>query len=157
VAARSAYPEYLEQSAYICQPDRYFRDGVTHLGFYREGEIKPHVAEILYAEESVIFSPEEAAHRSASVHNDVRRVGELISINLESGRRTAGESFKVMLLSPATDQRTDVLPRSIKNDKVTATGRPWGWTLSQRYTTRAALLRSPARTSQLDLPEDFDD
>ena len=157
VAARSAYPDYLAIAAYICQPDRYFSDGITHLGFYSEGEIKPHVAQILYSEESVLFTRDEAATRLASVHANVRRVGELIAANLDADTRAEGEPYKIMLLSPADDPLTTVLPHPIKNDKVTTTGRAWGWTLSQRYTSLAALLRAPAFTSQLDTVDDSDE
>jgi hypothetical protein len=34
VAARRAWPDYQQFSAYVCQPNRTFRDGLTHLGFY---------------------------------------------------------------------------------------------------------------------------
>lgn len=38
VAARSAWPEYKQTSAYVCQPDRSFRQGLTHLeGLSPEG------------------------------------------------------------------------------------------------------------------------
>ncbi|TFD88593.1 hypothetical protein E3T61_12245 [Cryobacterium lactosi] len=150
VAARSAYGEYLDAAAYICQPERYFRDSVTHLGFYAAQEIKPEIAEILYVEESVIFSADEAESRLGSAHPDVRKVGELIRDLLSSGGRDAGEAYKVMLLSPSGEERTVHLPAPIRNDKVTATGKPWGWTLGQRYTSLNALRRGPSTTSQLE-------
>lgn len=156
VAARAAYGDYLDAGAYICQPERYFRETATHLGFYATQEIKPEIAEILYVEESVIFSAAEAADRLASAHADVRRVGELIQGQLARGSRIDGEAYKVMLLSPTDDDRTVRLPVPIRNDKVTSTGKSWGWTLSQRYTSLAALSRGPATTSLLDSDDDED-
>ena len=150
VAARAGYAEYLSHATYVCQPDRFFRDGVTHLGFYSVGEIKTEIAEILYAEESVIFTLEEAAHRMASVHPDVARVGQIIRDLLANGSRTEGEAHKVVLLSSAEADETMQLSRPVRNDKVTAAGRPWGWTLGQRYTSLAALRRGPGLTSELD-------
>ncbi len=46
VAARAAWPEYQEHGAYVCQPDRTFRDGLTHFGFYAKGAIQPLVPQI---------------------------------------------------------------------------------------------------------------
>ena len=150
VAARAAYGEYLASAAYVCQPERFFRDEVTHMGFYANQEIKPEIAEILYVEESVIFTEAEATARLDSTHADVRRVGELIQEQLRQGTRESGQAYKVVLLSPATNTQTLMLAHAVRNDKVTATGKPWGWTLGQRYTSRSALGRGPLLTSQLD-------
>ena len=43
VAARFAYPEYLKRGVYVCQAERVFRDGLTHMGFYANSAIQPHV------------------------------------------------------------------------------------------------------------------
>ena len=150
VAARAAYGEYRSSAAYLCQPDRYFRESVTLMGFYADQEIKPEVAKILYVEESVIFSLEEADTRLESAHADVKRVGELIQDYLRRGARDSGQAYKVVLLSPTTDRATFRLTQPVRNDKVTATGKPWGWTLGQRYTSRRALGKHPRYTSQLE-------
>lgn len=149
VAARSAYPEYLATAAYICQPDRVFRDSATRLGFYADGEIKPEIAEIQYVEESVIFTVEEAHRRKSSAHAAVRQVGGLVQLSLQSGR-DSGQAYKVMLLSAKDAAATLVLSAPIANDQRTATGKRWGWTLGQRYTSLAALKRGPAVTSALE-------
>lgn len=154
VAARSAYGEYLETAAYICQPERYFREDVTHLGFYADQEIKPEIAEILYVEESIVFTLAAAEERLASLHAEVRQVGQLIHYQLTTAARTAGEAYKVMLLSPRDSAATYVMPHAVRNDKRTATGKRWGWTLSQRYTSRDALIQGPKFTSQLGILTD---
>jgi hypothetical protein len=46
VAARVAWPEYQRFAAYVCQPNRSFRVGLTHLGFYAHGAIQPLVPRI---------------------------------------------------------------------------------------------------------------
>ncbi len=46
VAARIALDEYLKYSAYICQPDRAFRDCVR-MAFYTKNKIDRHVPKIL--------------------------------------------------------------------------------------------------------------
>lgn len=46
VAARAAWPEYLRHGAYVCQANRSFRKGLTHLGFYTAGAVQPRVPAI---------------------------------------------------------------------------------------------------------------
>ena len=36
-----AWPEYERLHAYVCQPNRAFREGLTHFGFYADGQIQP--------------------------------------------------------------------------------------------------------------------
>jgi hypothetical protein len=107
VAARAAWPFCLQSGAYVCQPNRAFREGLTHLGFYAEAAIQP-----------------------------------LIPVST----RTAQRSYS---LSSAQSDETVKLNSPIANDNQTATGKPWAWTLGQRY-TRLERLRSGVRfTSQL--------
>jgi hypothetical protein len=40
-AGRIALTEHENYSAYICRPNRSFRSGMGHLGFYARGEISP--------------------------------------------------------------------------------------------------------------------
>ncbi len=56
VPARSAYPEYLEHFAYVCQPRRTLKPGLTHLAFYVDRTIKELVPAIRYVEHEVVFS-----------------------------------------------------------------------------------------------------
>jgi hypothetical protein len=46
VAAQAAWPEYQQFNAYVCQPDRAFRGGLTHMGFYTNGAIQPLIPRI---------------------------------------------------------------------------------------------------------------
>ncbi len=52
VAARSAWPEYNDYHAYVCQPNRSFQQ-VTRLGFYCKGSIYPLVPKILATHDEV--------------------------------------------------------------------------------------------------------
>jgi hypothetical protein len=148
VAARSAYPEYLACGVYVCQPNRSFQP-VGYFGFYADGEIKPEIALIEHVEDSVEFSADEADRRRAlGTPSDVR-IGGLIAVLLERGRRTAGQSYKLFLLSPADDPRTNRLAHPIVNATVASSGRPWAWTLGQRYTNLDKLLQAPPTTEGL--------
>ena len=140
VAARFAYGEYLRHGAYVCQPERAFRDGLTHMGFYAEGSIQTHVARILDREDLVLFTAEEALRRRGGDERN-RRVGEVIQALLSEGRREAGKHYQVFVLSAPNDPGTVRLPQPIVNDTVTASGRPWAWTMGQRYVSLVGLTR----------------
>jgi len=138
VAARDAYPEYLQHAAYVCQPGRAFREGLTHMGFYAHGAIQCEVPRILYQEDNVPFTTAEVARRHEGADQD-RRIGDLIQTLLVAGPRQAGETFQVFLLSPAGDPDTVRLANPIVNDTTAASGRPWAWTMGQRYVSLARL------------------
>ncbi|MCC6831908.1 MAG: hypothetical protein IT200_11235 [Thermoleophilia bacterium] len=149
VAAGGAYREYLEHGVYICQPNRAFRRGLTHLGFYADGAIQREVPAILLHADSVPFTAKEAEERSARGGVDAR-VADAIVAFLSSGRRTEGNDYGVFVLSNRDDPGTVVLESVVVNDTVAASGRPWAWTMGQRYTSLARLSR-PGVTKTSDL------
>lgn len=150
VAAGIAHGEYLESSAYICQPDRFFRPGLIHLGFYAGGAIQPQIARIQARESRVLFTYAEAQRRSAQSENGAR-IGEVIRWALDTGAREEGEEYMVLLLSGSEDDATVRLEAPIVNDKVASTGRPWAWTMNQAYTSLTALTQQGVfRTSDLE-------
>ena len=140
VAARFAYLEYLRRGAYVCQPERAFRGALTHLGFYANSAIQPHVPRIRYREDLVVFTDEEAAARRGGSDND-RLVGEVIVALLDDGTREEGKQYQVFLLSGPEGPDTVRLAQPIANDTVTESGRPWAWTMHQRYASLANLTR----------------
>ncbi|WP_328934966.1 MULTISPECIES: hypothetical protein [unclassified Streptomyces] len=145
VAARSAWPEYRRLAAYVCQPGRSFREGLTHFGFYTDGAIQPLLARIRAYHPEVLLTREEAeSHRSAGR----AELADLIAALVKEGYRPEGESNGVFLLSASEDLDTIQLDGPILNDTVTETGRTWAWTLGQRYTSLDR-LRTATRTSDL--------
>lgn len=150
VAARVAYGEYLEHAAYVCQPGRSFRDGLTRLGFYAKGAIQPEFPRILHREEQVPFSAAEVEERRASTDFSDQRIAEVIETFVGNGARQSAESYQVFLLSPPDDEDTLVLARPILNTKRAASGRPWAWTLQQRYVS-SKQLTDPAVSTTEDL------
>jgi hypothetical protein len=149
VAARFAYPEYLKRGVYVCQPERAFREGLTHVGFYASSAIQPHVPRIRYREDLVTFSHEEAGARRTGSNSD-RMISEVIQALLDDGTREEGKQYQVFLLSWPEDPDTVRLAQSIANDTVTESGRPWAWTMNQRYVSLATLTR-PGVTVTSDL------
>ncbi|WP_435111751.1 hypothetical protein [Nocardiopsis synnemataformans] len=146
VAADLAYDEYLDTGAYICQPRRSFRDGLTHMGFYAQQAIKPEIARIEACEDRVPFTYAEADRREANSGTDAR-IGAVIRRALEAGEREEGEEYMVFLLSGPEDAETVVLEAPVVNDTVASSGRPWAWTMGQRYVSLAALHKPGVRTT----------
>jgi hypothetical protein len=144
VAARIAYPEYVETASYICQAGRRFRDDVKYLGFYKDKAIQPDVPLILHRRDNVIFSRDEASRLRSSGDDASTVIAGLIDANLDSGRRVAGVPHQVFLLSPAADERTLRLPHEV------AHARKGAWTQGQRYTSSEALGRGPLTTDDLE-------
>jgi hypothetical protein len=56
----------------------------------------------------------------------------------------------VIVLTKATDPETRTLAAPIINDTTAKGGKPWAWTLGQRYTSLTKLTSGVTRTSQLD-------
>jgi hypothetical protein len=69
---------------------------------------------------------------------------------LGDGPREEGKQYQVFLLSGPEDPDTVRLPQPITNDTVAESGRPWAWTMSQRYVSLAGLTR-PGVTVTSDL------
>lgn len=149
-AARDAYPEYLKQAAYVCQPRRAFREGLTHMGFYAMGAIRREVPRILYQEDNIPFDDAEISRRRSTGDERDRRIADLIEQLLAVGPRQLGETFQVFLLSSVQDPDTVVLEHTIKNDTVATSGRPWAWTMGQRYVSLAR-LKAPGVSVTSDL------
>jgi hypothetical protein len=139
VAARFAYPEYLARGLYICQAERAFRGGLTHMAFYASSAIQVPVPRIRHREDLVVFSHDEARARESGSDTD-QLVGAAIEADLRAGTREEGKQYQVFLLSAQDDPDTVQLPHPIKNDTVAA-GRPLAWTMGQRYVRLAALTR----------------
>ena len=146
VAARDAWPEYQQHSAYVCQPDRHFRPGTSRLAFYAEGAIQPLVPAIEHWRSSVPFTRAEAAGQKAG--GDAR-LGALIERLLLLGPRVEGTNYGVMFLSGPDDDETVKLPGRIVNDSTSPAGRRVAWTRWQRYIELAALESGASRTSEL--------
>lgn len=150
VAARTAWEEYLSIGAYVCQPNRSFRDGLTHLGFYHARKIETKIPRIVQWHQNVRFSRESAeSHRNAGDSTLAKIIEEL----LNKGTREEGVDYGVMVLTSHDDTDTRTLVEPIRNDTVTSSGRPWAWTLGQRYTQLSKLCSGLSYTSELDRAE----
>lgn len=150
VAARRAYPAYEATSAYVFQPGRSFRKGLTYLGFYADGEIKPLLARVRAREDAILFTAENAAALREAAQAEL---ADVIERTLSAEPDRDGREWQVFLLSGPRDPETTKLATPITNTTV-ANGRPWAWTLGQRYARSDHLKAGYPTTSALDAAED---
>ncbi len=154
VAARNAYPEYLKIHAYICQPEttRTFQHGISRIGFYADGEIKPEVPRILERRGEVLFEPHSVAELRSQGNERDQQIADLVERCLAdpTSGRSHGGTYQVFLLAGPGDSDTKLLSHPIKNTTKTRSGRPWAYTLHQRYTRSDALMKNPETTDELE-------
>jgi hypothetical protein len=150
VAARFAWGEYNNHGVYVCQPNRFFRPGLTHMGFYSLGAIQPIIARILdQRPESVTFDTATIEILRDGTEID-RRIAEAIAATLKLGIRTEGLPYRVFVLSRNKEEGSVTLNGPIMNTTKAASGRTWAWTLAQRY-TRIGSLVTPGISTTADL------
>jgi hypothetical protein len=147
-AGRIALTDYDRYSAYICQPNRSFRSGMDHLGFYARGEISSHFPRIRKTWQEVEFSNEEVRRRRASGNRDDAELGNIVERVLAEPSRGGHRvgSHKVLLLTPPGHPDTLTLLQPIRHLE---RGRGQAFVRKQRYTTLAALKRQPKTTAEL--------
>ena len=129
VAARSAWPEYNELHAYVCQANRTFQQ-VSRMGFYSKGVIYPLVPKILEVYEEV---PMVSGSYSGPL-------GKLVDRLVNESLRVEDARFKVILLSPPDSPDTLKLAAPIPNNQRSKTGKPTAFTMGQRYASSQQLL-----------------
>ena len=138
VPAGNAYREYLELSAYICQPRRAFKP-VERMAFYCRGKIEREIPLVRHVVDEVEFTREDAERlRSSRDPLDVE-VADLVVRALDERRKPEGTLSKVFLLSGPDDPETVRLEASIANDATDANGRTTAWVMMQRYASLSAL------------------
>ncbi len=143
VAARSAYGEYLEASAYVCQPGRSFRSSVRRIGFYFDRLLRREVPAILHIRDAVPWTLEHADQLRRRGEEHDAAIAHLIEISFRPGsiwfgqRPNAGyRDFKVLLLSPPSHDDTVLLPEPLHHAGASA------FTMGQRYVDEEQLLRA---------------
>ena len=135
VAARVAYPEYLEMSAYACQPNRSIRN-VSRMAFYTHKQVMPEIAEVYRRFTDVLFVSEEARRLKARRDPLEKRLSAVIRRRLTTRPAQLGGRFDVYILSGATDPDTLILESPIQH---VARG---AWTQGQRYTSVERLKKA---------------
>jgi hypothetical protein len=117
-----------------------FPAGITYMGFYADGMIKPEIARIRHREDRVRFTQAEAAARRTGPETSLL-VASVIAASLRTGAFREGTFGQMFLLSPTGDPETIHLARPILNDAVSRSGRTCAWTQGQRYLHLSALVK----------------
>jgi hypothetical protein len=148
VPAGRAYGEYLDLSAYICQPRRPFKP-VERMAFYCRGRIECEIPRVRHVVDEVVFSADDAARIRATGRPLDAEVATLIERALDEGLKPEGTIGKIFLLSDPNDSDTERLEAPIPNDATDANGRTTAWVMMQRYASLSALQRARS-TSDLE-------
>jgi predicted type IV restriction endonuclease len=149
IPARDAWQDYLDFSAYVCQPNRSFQ-ATSRIAFYVRGWVETLVPRILETVLSVELSESGIRKRTDLSKVTCARLRELVGrLGAGKGQRHLHGEREVRFLSAPKDSDTIVLPHRIENDCVAKTGRPWAFVVGQRYVPLARLLASPTKTSEL--------
>jgi hypothetical protein len=142
-----AVADYLRHNAYVCQPERSFRD-VERIGFYRNGQIEPFFPRIRFRKKNIEFSRANAtALRQPGTPFELE-IADVIDrmLNDPADPREEGKLYQVFLLTQRDDPQTLTLPQPIKHRSL---GRGTAWTQGTRYTSEDALKRNPQTTDDL--------
>ena len=149
-AGRHAADDYYQYSAYICQPNRPFRD-VPYIAFYHTGKILRHVPTIRGNVKGVNLGLEgvaelEQRNLSSSLLESATRLLQRLLDDNRKGRR----EVQFVFLSGPDDPATIDLRGEVMNDKRDKHGRPTAFVQSQRY---VSLRRLRAARTTADLEE----
>jgi hypothetical protein len=135
VAARKAWPFYLEAAGYWCQLGRRFR-GAEWFGFYSDFTIYPKVARVVRNYPSVDPSEGTLARCSLSPDPHDRHLAKMIRVSREHVWNTATQ--QAFVLTGPTSAETVTLNGGEGLRHVGANA----WTMGQRYTTIGALTNA---------------
>ncbi len=148
VPARQAISDYREFSVYVCQPNRSFQP-VEYIGFYHSGMIDRHIAKVIGQPIEEIDLTVEAIDEADLDTEAKEKLRSLVEKMKDSNSPRYGEKLKVFFLSARDSQDTIELSQDIKNDLRNAAGRPYAFTMGQRYVPMSALQKNPATTTEL--------
>ncbi len=159
IPARQAIYDYIEYSAYLCQPNRSFQN-VEYLGFYHSGAIDRRIAKLLAPPIESVLLTEEGVQNLIDINdqNKINKGNKIISeesimmlqdlvTKLEPLRYN--DTMKVFFLSSPDAPETIQLKQDIQNDLKSYSGRPSAFTMGQRYVSLASLKKNPKTTTEL--------
>jgi hypothetical protein len=117
------------------------------MGLYAHGAIQPKIAKIVdQRPQSVTFDSDTVKQLQAGGPVD-QRIAEAIEVSLDGGTRSAGQPYRVFVLSYPDDEETVTLDAPIANTTKAASGRTFAWTMSQRYMRLSALTKPSVTTT----------
>lgn len=145
VGARRAWDEYHTYDHYFCQPNRSFKP-VSHLAFYKDGEIKPTVPRVTDSIESITLDKESVRDHQGLSHDQKQSLLEAVDRMWENESERHGDTQKVLFLEPDLD-----LDRAVQNDKTASdSNRTVAFVQGHRYVSLSTLQERPRHTTELE-------
>lgn len=146
VPAGRAYDEYQRLNAYLCQPNRSFRNGLKRMGFYRRGAIKREFPVILHQRDEVLETMEEVQRLRKQAKPFDREIASVVEKVLTEESRPLGGLNQIFLLTGLDDPETFVLDEEIDHAGL---GLGSAWVQNQRYVLFDVIQKGPTTTAEL--------
>jgi hypothetical protein len=145
VAARRAWDEYRTYGHYFCQPNRSFKP-VSHLAFYKDGEIKAEVPRVTGRVESITLDEETVEDHPELSDQQEQSLLAAVGKMRENESARYGDTQKVLFLEPDLE-----LDRAVQNDKTASdSNRTVAFVQGHRYVSLSTLRESPRHTTELE-------
>ena len=145
VGARRAHDEFDSYDHYFCQPNRSFRP-VSHLAFYKDGEIKPEVPQVTGSIESITLNEDTVRNHPELSDEQANSLGESVTKMRENDSERYGDTQKVLFLEPDLE-----LDQAVENDKTASdSNRTVAFVQGHRYVSLSTLRESPRYTTELE-------
>ncbi|EPR37710.1 hypothetical protein dsx2_0642 [Desulfovibrio sp. X2] len=156
IPAGTAWNKYIRldtdgYSAYICQENRWFRDGIEHLAFYKNGAVLQSVPKIIAAMDSVSIEDTEDSFSKFNEHSkidDVEIARKLFKKIFESEPSDPTDHRRKILILEGKHKCYVQLDGPIINDTKSASGRNTAFVQRQRYTSLEKIIKAK-KTSEL--------
>lgn len=145
VAARKAWPEYQKHGLYFCQPNRSFKP-VSHMAFYKDGEIMPDVPRVTGLIESIELTEAAVDERLEPASSHATELRETVKRLRKADSQRYGETQKVIFLQDDAE-----LDHQVTNDKTASdSDRTVAFVQGHRYVSFSELEEGPQYTTELE-------
>ncbi|WP_245545398.1 hypothetical protein [Halomicrobium katesii] len=145
VGTRRAWDEYHTYDHYFCQPNRSFKP-VSHLAFYKDGEIKPEVPKVTGAAESITLDEGTIRDHPKLSRSQEQSLLQAVEKMRENESERYGDTQKVLFLKPDLN-----LERPVQNDKTASdSNRTVAFVQGHRYVSLSTLRDNPSYTTELE-------
>jgi hypothetical protein len=133
VPARIAWGEYKNMNAYICQPNRVFRQA-QYIAFYENNVIHKEIPFIEKVIDNITLSEEAIKNYESLDLEECERLLNIIEVMDEYREERIDKECKIFLLSSPNDKKTLTLKTDIENDLTAEqSGRRVAFVQNQRY------------------------
>ena len=127
--------------------DQQLPDDLTHVGFYADAEIKPHIPRVVADYQALLIDASTIRQLRETGKQADLDIATILQESLDAGE-PSGMTRRVLLLSEANSPNSLTLPAPVQND-IQVSGKPFAWTATAKVVRFDALAREPATTTEL--------